>query len=38
VGLLLYGYQQQYQGGNFVNMNTKESVFKRMRGWFAGNF
>ena len=40
VGLLLYGYQQQYEGGydvTAVNSQVK-SVWSRMKEWFQGNF
>jgi cell division protein FtsA len=40
VGLLLYGYQQEYDGGNEINFNdnNRESLFKRMKGWFKSTF
>lgn len=41
VGLLLYGYQQQYQAGQhspaFVNPD-REGMWARMRNWFQGQF
>ncbi|MBA2657598.1 MAG: cell division protein FtsA [Tatlockia sp.] len=40
VGLLLHGFQQQYEGGYNVpilNVSSK-SVLARMREWFKGNF
>jgi len=40
VGLLLHGYQQQYEGGYStpVMSDGKKNVFSRMREWFQGNF
>jgi cell division protein FtsA len=40
VGLLLHGYQQQYEGGyNTPAMNDNvKSMWSRMREWFQGNF
>ena len=40
VGLLLYGYQQQFQGITQPQIITgdKESLFKKMKSWFQGNF
>ncbi|MDP1602186.1 MAG: cell division protein FtsA [Legionella sp.] len=40
VGLLLHGYQQQYQGGYSVPVlsDTSKGVWSRMREWFQGNF
>lgn len=40
VGLLLHGYQQQYEGGFNVPVlsDTSKGVWSRMREWFQGNF
>lgn len=40
VGLLLHGYQQQYEGGyNVPTMGDSESgMWTRMKKWFNGNF
>lgn len=40
VGLLLYGYQQQCQGGRQPQIisGDKESLWNKMRTWFQGNF
>lgn len=40
VGLLLHGYQQQYEGGYSMPVlnNTSKGVWSRMREWFQGNF
>lgn len=40
VGLLLHGYQQQYEGGYSMPVlkDTSKGVWSRMREWFQGNF
>lgn len=40
VGLLLHGFQQQYEGGyNVAVLNdSSKGVWKRMKAWFHGNF
>lgn len=41
VGLLLYGYQQQYETGynNKINANNSvKGLWQQMRTWFQGNF
>jgi cell division protein FtsA len=40
VGLLLYGYRQQYQGGNpeLVIKNGMRGAWSRVKNWFQGNF
>jgi cell division protein FtsA len=39
VGLLLYGYQQQYDGRpELVSRPGVKGVFGKMRNWFQGNF
>ena len=40
VGLLLHGFQQQYEGGYNVPVLSENSkgVWKRMKEWFHGNF
>lgn len=40
VGLLLHGFQQQYEGGYNVSPlnNTTKSMWNRMKEWFNGNF
>jgi cell division protein FtsA len=40
IGLLLYGFQQQYQGGYNGPMvaDNAKNVWSRMRKWFQGNF
>lgn len=40
VGLLLHGYQQQYEGGYNVPVlsNGTKGMWSRMREWFQGNF
>lgn len=40
VGLLLHGYQQQYEGGFSIPVlnDTHKRVWSRMREWFQGNF
>lgn len=40
IGLLLHGYQQQYDGGFSVPtiQSTEEGVWSRMKSWFQGNF
>lgn len=40
VGLLLYGYQQQYDSGYNVAMLNEgvKGLWHRMRAWFQGNF
>lgn len=40
VGLLLHGYQQQYEGGFNVPMlnQTSSGLWSRMKTWFNGNF
>jgi cell division protein FtsA len=40
VGLLLHGYQQQYEGGYHTPMlnQHEKSIWTRMKAWFQGNF
>lgn len=41
VGLLLYGFQQQYEGGYNVPVTLNDSsqgIWRRMKQWFNGNF
>jgi len=40
VGLLLHGYQQQYEGGYNVPVlnNNSRTMWAKMREWFQGNF
>ena len=40
VGLLLYGYQQQFQSQTAIDFIPKDnkSLWNRMKGWFQGNF
>lgn len=41
VGLLLYGYQQQFQGkhsGSDMSLSDSRGLFNRMKSWFQGNF
>jgi cell division protein FtsA len=40
VGLLLYGYRQQYEGGNpeLVVRNRMQITWGRIKNWFQGNF
>jgi cell division protein FtsA len=39
VGLVLYGYQQQYEGRpELVVRNGMKSVWGRVKNWFQGNF
>lgn len=40
VGLLLHGFQQQYEGGYNVPVlsDTSNSMWERMKSWFNGNF
>jgi cell division protein FtsA len=39
VGLLLYGYQQQYEGRpELIVRNGVKGIWGRMRSWFQGNF
>ena len=40
VGLLLHGFQQQYEGGYNVPVlnDSASSMWMRMRKWFRGNF
>ncbi|RUQ90378.1 cell division protein FtsA [Legionella septentrionalis] len=40
VGLLLHGFQQQYEGGYNVPVlnDTSSSIWTRMKQWFHGNF
>jgi cell division protein FtsA len=40
VGLLLYGYQQQYEGGYHAPAlhNNANNIWSRMKLWFKGNF
>lgn len=41
IGLLLYGYQQEYDGrssGVWTEEKSVKGVWKRMKQWFTGNF
>ncbi len=39
VGLLLYGYQQQYEGhAELIVRNGMKGVWGRVKNWFQGNF
>lgn len=40
VGLLLYGYQQQYQGQQPLDFipNDSKGMWSKMKSWFQGNF
>lgn len=38
VGLLLYGYQQQYERRESLQGGNLKNVLGRMRGWFQNNF
>lgn len=39
VGLLLYGYQQEYEGNpELIVRNGVKNILGRMRSWFQGNF
>ncbi|PIQ44257.1 MAG: cell division protein FtsA [Gammaproteobacteria bacterium CG11_big_fil_rev_8_21_14_0_20_46_22] len=38
VGLLLYGHQQRFDPSVATIRGGKTSLWKRMRGWFQGNF
>lgn len=40
VGLLLYGYRQQYQGGNpqLIMRRGMRNAWSRVKTWFQGNF
>lgn len=40
VGLLLFGYQQQYEGGSSMPLlaDSNKGMWMRMREWFQGNF
>ena len=39
VGLLLHGFQQQYEGGyNVPVLSDGHGLWKRMKSWFNGNF
>jgi cell division protein FtsA len=40
VGLLLYGYQRQYEGGRpeLIVNNSMKGMWGRVKNWFQGNF
>lgn len=38
VGLLLYGYKQQYEGNPELIVRNGQNIWNRMRSWFQGNF
>lgn len=40
VGLLLHGFQEEYEGGYNVPVldNNADGIWKRMKHWFQGNF